>query len=150
MILLLTVTNAELTCLALIVLCSSGPAAAASDSPQKGWLLVWTGPGHKQQVRSSLVAASGAHTAIILGAPSCTVMAWPSKGGGTWSGCVFTHPQVCHGSLATGITNGVLYSCPCAFSLIKAEMYIRVACGTICSVPKKLLACVSCFSAFPR
>jgi hypothetical protein len=36
---------------------------------------------------------SGA-TLMFPGGPSCTLMAWPSRGGGSWSGCVFTAPPV--------------------------------------------------------
>lgn len=38
-------------------------------------------------------AGSGA-TLMFPGGPSCTLMAWPSRGGGSWSGAVFTAPQV--------------------------------------------------------
>lgn len=56
---------------------------------------MWTGPGTVQATHPGLSSAGGpGSTAIIPGAPSCTVMAWPSKGGTTWSGCVFTQPQV--------------------------------------------------------
>lgn len=73
---------------------SPGPGSSAT-SPQQGWLLVWTGPGTVQAAHPGLSSAGGpGSTAIIPGAPSCTVMAWPSKGGTTWSGCVFTQPQV--------------------------------------------------------
>jgi hypothetical protein len=72
--------------------CSGDP----SGTPQQGWLLVWTGTGSKQETHPSLssAAAAGSGTSIIPGGPSFTVMAWPSKGGDTWSGCVFTYPQV--------------------------------------------------------
>lgn len=74
---------------------SGGGGGVRSSGPPKGWLLVWTGTGSKQETRPALssAAAAGSATSVIPGGPSFTVMAWPSKGGSGWSGCVFAYPQ---------------------------------------------------------
>lgn len=74
--------------------CSTG--VTSSPGPHKGWLLVWTGTGGKQETRRGLssAAAAGSPTSVIPGGPTFSVMAWPTKGGTTWSGCVFAYPQV--------------------------------------------------------
>jgi hypothetical protein len=59
---------------------SAGSGNASSSSPPTAG------------VRSN--SSSSGATLMFPGGPSCTLMAWPSRGGGSWSGAVFAAPQV--------------------------------------------------------
>ncbi|KAF6263105.1 hypothetical protein COO60DRAFT_1624699 [Scenedesmus sp. NREL 46B-D3] len=65
---------------------SQGPAAGRAGG---------SAVGARPAARPAAAGGGGSSATLMFpGGPSCTLMAWPSRGGGSWSGCVFTAPQV--------------------------------------------------------
>jgi hypothetical protein len=71
---------------------TAGVGSAASKPPPAA--ATAAAAGVRGSGSSSSSSSSSGATLMFPGGPSCTLMAWPSRGGGSWSGAVFTAPQV--------------------------------------------------------
>eukprot|EP00775_Hariotina_reticulata_P011723 gene11723-11867_t len=60
------------------------PGDQGTADIQQGWLLLWSGGG----------AGSSSRVWGVPGGPCCSLMAWPNRSRGSWSGAVFAAPQV--------------------------------------------------------